>query len=160
ASTQPPKEQALADLARFSALTVDADEHVKWLRELTRSFPASQEYRWELVRVLLDHEGAEEAAKLLDEVLKNDGSDLAALVLLRCEAHLRVGETEAAVARLKKVLDTQGATPEVEKQVLAFAQERSLDAIVEQSLRARIAREPEKPEPIFELASFLMKRKR
>lgn len=160
AASKPPQEQALADMARYFALTVDADEQVKWLRELAHVFPTSLEYRWELVRVLLDHEGAAEAAKLLDEGLKNDGTDVAALVLLRCEAHLRLGETEQAVARLRKLLEAQGATVEVEKQVLAFAQERSLDAIVEQSLRARIARDPEKPEAVFELASFLIKRKR
>ncbi len=160
AAAKPPQEKALADMARYSALTVEADEQVKWLRELTRLFPASPEYRWELVRVLLDHEGAPEAATLLDEVLKGDGTDVVALVLLRCEAHLRLGETEAAVARLKKVLDAQGASADVEKQVLAFAQERSLDTIVEQSLRARIARNPDRAEPVFELAAFLVKRKR
>lgn len=160
AAVQPPTEQALADMVRFSALTVDADEHLRWLRELTQAFPEAQEYRWELVRVLLDNEGAAEAAKLLDEVLKADGMDLAALVLLRCEAHLRLGETGPAVERLTKVLEAQGGTADVEKLVLTFAQEKSLDAVVEQSLKARIARDPEKAEAVFELASFLVKRKK
>lgn len=160
ASAKPASEQALADMVRFSAATVDAEEHLKWLRELALAFPDAQEYRWELVRVLLDHEGAAEAAKLLDESLKGDGTDLPALVLLRCEAHLRLGETSPALEKLAKVLEVQGGTEDVEKQVLAFAQERSLDAIVEQALRARIARDPEKAEAVFELASFLVKRKK
>lgn len=160
ASAKPPQEQALSDMARFSALTVDADEQMKWLRELTSAFPEAPQYRWELVRVLLDHEGAEEAAKLLDAVLKNDGTDVASLVLLRCEAHLRLGQTPAAVELLQRLLEAQSAEPEVEKQVLAFAQERALDAVVEQSLRARIMRDPGKAEAVFELASFLVKRKK
>ena len=160
ASSKPPQEQALSDMAHFSALTVDAEEHMKWLRELTVVFPEIPEYRWELVRVLLDHEGAEEAARLLDAVLKHDGTDQASLVLLRCEAYLRQGQTQAAVERLQKLLATQGGDAEVEKQVLAFAQERALDAIVEQSLRSRIARDPGKADAVFELASFLVKRKK
>lgn len=159
ARQQPATEQALFDMARFYAITADADERLNWLRELVKTSPASDQYRWELVRALLDHEGAPEAAGLLDEKLKNDGTDLPALVLLRAEADLRQGRTDAAVQRLRALVETQGSA-DVEKQALAFAQERSLDAVIERILRRRIERDADKPEAVFELATFLRGRDR
>lgn len=159
ARQQPAREQALFDMARFSAITADADERLNWLRELVKTSPATDQYRWELVRALLDHEGAPEAAALLDEKLKNDGTDLPALVLLRAEADLRQGRTDAAIQRLRATVEAD-AGRDVEKQVLAFAQERSLDAMIELILRRRIDREGDKPEAVFELATFLRGRDR
>ena len=120
ARKKPPTEQALANMARYFAITVDVDERLVWLRELVKAAPATEAYRWELVRALLDHEGADEAAKLLDEKLKGDGSDLPALVQLRAEADLRQGKTDLAIQRLNQLIATQD-NPDVEKLVLAFA---------------------------------------
>jgi tetratricopeptide (TPR) repeat protein len=153
AKADPPSEQAVIDAARFFEITVELDEHVKWLRAIVKAVPQVDDYRWQLVRALLDHEGAAEAAKLLDERLKNDGSDLPALVLLRCEADLRGADTEGAVKRLTRLLEAQNSI-EVEKQVLMFAQTRALDAVIERILRARVARDPQKAEAVFELAAF------
>lgn len=160
ASTEPPQEKALSDMVRFAELTVDPDERLKWLRDLTRLFPNVPDYRWQLVTTLLDHEGAQEAARLIDAQLKNDGTDLSALVLLRCQAYLRTGEPEKAVASLQQLLTTQGNDEDVEKQVLAFAREKSLDLIVESILQSRINRDPDKAETVFELATHFMKRQR
>ncbi|QIF01759.1 tetratricopeptide repeat protein [Roseimicrobium sp. ORNL1] len=160
AQEQPVREQALSDVARFSSLVVDSNERVKWLRELVKTFPTATEYRWDLVRSLFENEAHAEAAKLLDESLKGDASDPAALVLMRCEAHLQAKEQAKAEQRLKNLLETQGGAPEVEKLVLQFAQQRSLDSVIELVLRARVRRDPEKTEPVFELASFLVKRQR
>ena len=146
-------EQALSDMARFSALTADADEQMIWLRELVKAAPSSDQHRWELVRALLDHEGAAEAATILDERLKNDGSDLPALVLLRAEADLRQGKAAEVQPRLTALLKAQPSI-EVEKQVLAFAQERTLDDLIETILKRRVDRTQDKPEPVFELATF------
>lgn len=154
AKVQPPTERALVDIARFSELTVDGDERIRWLRELVRLFPDSVDYRWQLVGMLIDHDGHAEAAKLLDERLKNDGADMPAMVLLRCLAHLRAGELAEASSRLRKLYEAQGGNSDVEKQILAFAREKSLDDVIELILKARIARDPEKSEPVFELASF------
>jgi Tfp pilus assembly protein PilF len=159
ARKQPPTEQALANMARYFAITVDVDERLVWLRELVKAAPATEQYRWELVRALLDHEGADEAARLLDEKLKGDGADLPALVQLRAEADLRQGKSELAVQRLTKLLDAQGIA-DVEKQVLAFAQERSLDGLIERILKRRIERDADKPEAVFELATFYRARDR
>ncbi len=160
AEIRPAQEKALADMARFSDLTVDSDEHLRWLRELVSSFPDATDYRWQLVTALLDHDQWQEAGQLVDARLKNDGTDLPALVQLRCLAHLRAGEPDMAVARLRQVLDSQGGTLEVEQQVLAFAREKALDEIVERILRTRMARDPDKAEVVFELASYLVKRQR
>lgn len=89
AAVRPAQEKALADMARFSDLTVDSDEHLRWLRELVSSFPDATDYRWQLVTALLDHDQWQEAGQLVDARLKNDGTDLPALVQLRCLAHLR-----------------------------------------------------------------------
>ncbi len=158
AKATPPSEQALFDAARFFEFTVDLDEHLRWLRELVKTVPQVENYRWELVRALLDHEGAAEAAKLLDERLKNDGSDLTAIVLLRCEADLRGGDAESAAKRLIKLLETQDNL-DVEKQVLVFAQTRSLDAVIEKILRVRVTRDPQKAEAVFDLAAFFRARR-
>ena len=160
AAIKPAQEKALSDMAHFSDLTVDADEHLRWLRELVKTFPDVADYRWQLVSALLDHDQWKEAGELVDAMLKNDGSDVPALVQLRCLAHLRAGEPEMAVARLRQVLDAQGSSLEVEQQVLAFARDKALDEIVERVLRARIARDPDKAEVVFELASYLVKRQR
>lgn len=160
AQEEPVREQALSDVARFSSLVVDLGERVKWLRALVQAFPNSTEYRWDLVRALFESEEHMEAAKLLDESLKGDHTDPAALVLMRCEAHLQAKEQAKAEQRLKDLLEKQGGSPEVEKLVLQFAQQRSLDSVVELVLRARVRRDPEKTEPVFELASFLVKRQR
>ncbi|MFM7605335.1 MAG: tetratricopeptide repeat protein, partial [Prosthecobacter sp.] len=158
AKAQPPSEQALWDATRFFDLTVEVDLQVKWLRELVKTVPQVEDYRWELVRSLLNHEGAAEAAKLLDERLKNDGSDLPSLVMLRCEADLRSGDPQAAVARLVKLLEAQTSV-ESEKQVLVFAQTRSLDEVIEKILRGRVDRDPQKTEAVFELAAYYRARR-
>ena len=154
ANIKPQQEKALADIAIFYELTVDSDERMKWLRELVKQFPDAAEYRWKLVGSLVDHDGYQEAAKLLDEKLKNEETDAPSLVLLRCLAHLRAGEQDRAVARLRKLFAAQGGNADVEKQILAFAHEKSLDDVVETVLRTRIARDPEKPDAVFELAAF------
>ncbi|MFO1485041.1 MAG: hypothetical protein U1F71_16900 [Verrucomicrobiaceae bacterium] len=158
AKATPPSEHALLDVVRYFEITVEVDEQVKWLRELVKTVPQVEDYRWELVRALLDHEGAVEAAKLLDERLKNDGNDLPAIVLLRCEADLRGGDADSASKRLLQLLETQTST-DVEKQVLVFAQTKSLDAVIEKILRARVARDPQKAETVFDLASFFRARR-
>ncbi len=158
AKKQPATELALSNRVRFAAATVDVDDRLLGLRELVKQVPQADNYRWELVRALLDHEGADEAAKLLDERLHGDASDLPALVLLRAEAELRQGANAAAVTRLQTLLKQQAGNTDVEKAVLAFAQERTLDAIVESVLQGRIERDADKPEPVFELATFYKSR--
>ena len=159
ASQKPLSEHALRDLVRFHEITVDADAHLSALRELVKQLPQVDDYRWELVRALLDHDGAAEAAKLLDERLKGDGTDLPAIVFLRCEADLRSGDASAATARIEKLLKIHGASPELEKQALAFAQQRALDAVIEMILKSRLERDPAKTEAVFELAAFYRARK-
>lgn len=151
-------EQALRDLARFHEMTAEADARVETMRQLVKVAPDVDDYRWELVRLLLDHEGTAEASKLLDERLKGDVSDLPALVFLRCEADLRAGHQVKAVARLRKLLEMTGK-PEVEKLALTFAQQRALDEIIEFILQARVAREPDGAEAVFELAAYHRVRK-
>lgn len=159
AAQKPVSERALRNLVRFYEITVDLDSHLTALRSLVKEVPQVDDYRWELVRALLDHEGAEESAKLLDERMKGDGSDLPAIVFLRCEADLRQGKPDEATARLEKLLGTQGGSLEVEKQALNFAQTRALDAIIEMILKARVERDTSKAEAVFELAGFYRARK-
>lgn len=156
---QPPVERAYSDLVTFFGITVDVDERLHWLRALTRIAPDTDEYRWLLVRALLDHEGAAEAAALIDEKLRGNGKDVPVVVLLRCEADLRLGKPADASVRLKELLATQPGDPEVEKPVLAFAQEKALDEIVETILRARVSLQPEKAEAVFELATHFKSRR-
>jgi tetratricopeptide (TPR) repeat protein len=158
AKASPPSEQTLLDASRFFELTVEPDEQVRWLRALVQAVPQVEDYRWQLVRTLLDHEGAAEAAKLLDERIKNDGTDLTAIVLLRCEADLRNGDANSAKERLLKLLEMQSST-DVEKQVLGFAQTRALDAVIEKILRSRVERDPQKAEAVFDLAGFFRARR-
>ncbi len=155
ATAQPAAERALRDLARFCAIVIDPDGQLTALRALVAALPGVEAYRWELVRLLLDHEGAQEAAKLLDERLKDGASP--ALLFLRCEADLRLGAPEAAAARLRALLE--GADADLEKQALAFAQARALDGIVELILRRRVERDPNRQEAVFELAAFHRARK-
>ncbi|TDU81659.1 tetratricopeptide repeat protein [Prosthecobacter fusiformis] len=154
AGQKPVSEQAWRDLARFYEITVDLDEHLAALRVLVKELPQVDDYRWELVRALLDHDGAAEAAQLLDERMKADGGDLPAIVFLRCEADLRQGKPAEATARLKQLLEAQGQSEEVEKQAFNFAQNRALDAVIELILKSRVEREPSKAEALFELAGF------
>ncbi len=155
AAAQPPPERALRDLARFCAAVIDPDGQVAALRALVATLPEVEAYRWELVRVLLDHEGAKEAAALLDDKLQ--GTSSPALIFLRCEADLRLGQPKAAAERLGRLLE--GADAEMEKQVLAFAQARALDTIVERVLHNRVERDTGRQESVFELASFHRTRK-
>jgi len=159
AEVKPVTEQPLRDLARFQELTADSDAHVETMRRLVQAAPSVDDYRWALVRLLLDHDGTAEAARLLDERLKNDGSDLPAIVFLRCEADLRSGHQAEPVARLLKLLESSAGNAEVEKQVLAFAQQRTLDAVVQHILEARVTRDPARAEAVFELAAFHRARK-
>ena len=159
AAVKPPGEQALRDRARFEEITADFDAQVETLRELVRVAPQVDDYRWELVRLLLDHDGVAEAAKLLDERLRGNGGDLPAMVFLRCEADLRGGRQKEAVERLRRLLEASGGNAEVEKQALAFAQQRALDEIIEAILKARVERDPGRAEAVFELAAFHRARK-
>ncbi|MES2594585.1 MAG: hypothetical protein V4662_04580 [Verrucomicrobiota bacterium] len=159
AAIQPVSEQPLRDLARFHEMTADSDAHVETMRALVKAAPQVDDYRWELVRLLLDHDGIAEAAQLLDERLKNDGSDLPAIVFLRCEADLRSGKQAEATARLLKLLKVTPANAEMEKQALAYAQQRTLDDITEFILKSRVQRDPTRAEAVFELAAFHRARK-
>lgn len=159
AAQKPAREQALRDLVKFDEFTVDLDGHLSALRILVKEVPQVDDYRWELVRALLDHDGAAEAAGLLDSRMKGDGSDIPSVIFLRCEADLRLGRPQEAVARLQKLLESQGQQAEVEKQALAFAQTRALDAVIELILRKRVERDPGKAEAVFELAGFYRNRK-
>ncbi|WP_146851470.1 hypothetical protein [Brevifollis gellanilyticus] len=159
ASVQPPGEQALRDLARYHEMTADSDAHLEAMRALVKAAPQVDDYRWELVRLLLDHDGTAEAAQLLDERLKNDGTDLPAIVFLRCEADLRSGKQAEATARLRKLLEATAGNTEIEKQALAFAQQRALDDVIEAILKSRVERDPARAEAVFELAAFHRARK-
>jgi len=44
ANTKPVQEKALSDMATFCQLTVDTDERLHWLRELTKLLPESPRY--------------------------------------------------------------------------------------------------------------------
>lgn len=159
ANQKPVSEAALRDLVRFFEITVDLDEQLSALRTLVKEVPQVDDYRWELVRALLDHDGAAEAATLLDERMKGDGSDLPVIVFLRCEADLRQGKPAEATLRLQQLLGSQGQTQEVEKQALHFAQTRALDVVIELILKSRVDRDPGKAEAVFELAGFYRARK-
>ncbi len=154
----PPTEQALYDMSRFYALTAEPDEQLAWLRKLVGMAQETEQYRLELVRTLLDHEGAAEAARMLDERLRQSAVTLPALVLLRAEADLRQNLREQCMDRLQELLVAQPLDLELEKQIFQFAQQRSLDPLVEQILKARITREVSKPEPVFELAAYYRSR--
>lgn len=160
AGADPPREKALADMAKFAELTVDGDERVRWLRELVRRFPEVLDYQLQLVHALVDHEGWQEAGVLLERQFKNDGSDPPTLVLLRCLVHLRAGEDDQAAARIRRLLRDAGGSPEVEKQVLAFTREKSLDDVTEEILQARVKRDPSGGDAVMELAAFYRSRQR
>lgn len=155
----PVTESALRDLERFYEITVESEGRLRVLRDLAKAFLQVEDYRWSLVRELLDHEGAAEAATLLDERLKGDASDQPALVFLRCEADLRLGNPAAATKRITQLLADQANALDVEKQALQFAQQRALDAVVETILKARVERDSSKAESVFELAAFYRARK-
>ena len=154
ARKDPPQEKALSDMARFLEATVDIEERIHWLKELRKAFPKNDGYRWELVRALLDRSLPIEAAPLIDERLKGDGTDLLAIILLRCEADILASQPQDAVNRLAAVLDRLPANPDTEKQVLAFAQKQSLDSIIERIFQARVRRSPDEADAVFALASF------
>jgi tetratricopeptide (TPR) repeat protein len=148
------REAMLHELAAFYALTVNPEERLRVLRLLVEAVPGEEGYRWEWVRAVLDQGEVEEAKGWLDGRLAELGARApVAWVLLRCEADLRAGDPEAAVGRLNGVLDAGGAA--VEKEVLSFAQQRALDAVVERVLRERVRREPGRTEAVFELATHL-----
>lgn len=159
ADARPISERALRDWASFTKITVDTEALVLALRELVQKVPFADEYRYDLVRVLLDHDGAIEAAVLLDERLKGGGIDLPALIFLRAEADLRQGKTPEAIARIQELVKLPEISLEVEKQALIFAQQRALDAVIELILKGRLEREPAKAETVFELAAFYKARK-
>ena len=148
------REAMLHELAAFYALTVNPEERLRVLRLLVEAVPGEEGYRWEWVRAVLDQGEVDEAKGWLDGRLAELGARApVAWVLLRCEADLRAGDPEAAVVRLNGVLDAGGAA--VEKEVLSFAQQRALDAVVERVLRERVRREPGRTEAVFELATHL-----
>ncbi|TLD71812.1 tetratricopeptide repeat protein [Phragmitibacter flavus] len=154
AAQKPVTEKALNNLARYASQVVDGEERIKWLRELVTQFPDNLAHRWELVTALIDHNEAAEAAALIDPYLKRDGSDRAQLILLRAQTHLLLTETDKSIALLQQLLQQQSADPEVEKLVLTFARQKSLDPLIESILEKRIDRTPGKPESLFELATF------
>ena len=149
--------RAVLDWVRFSRAVADVDGEMRGLERLLELAPQWDEYRWQWVRLLLDHDGASRAAELLDERLRAGSVADFNLVLLRCEADLRMGKQAEAVERLRGVLAQQPG-PDEQKQILAFAQDRSLDAIVLEVLRSRVSAQPSDSRAVFELASFLRSR--
>ena len=158
----PPtaKEAALHGLAVFFSLTVNLEARLEALRQLLEVAPAEEAYRWEWVRALLDQGGVEEARVWLDGHLQAAGSRVApGWVLLRCEADLRSADPEAAEKRLLDLVAASAGRAEVEKEALAFARQHALDKAVETLLRARVTRQPDKAESVFELAGHLRERR-
>ncbi len=158
------REAGWLDLVRFYELTVQTEARLKALQALVAAAPDEESHRWEWVRAILDHGEVAEARAWLDGKLQAAGNRApTGWVLLRAETDLRAGEPELAVRRLLDWVQAAaavGATGAVEKEVLAFAQPRHLDAVVEAILRARVKREPAAVEPLFELAGHLRARQR
>ncbi|MBL9115097.1 MAG: tetratricopeptide repeat protein [Verrucomicrobiaceae bacterium] len=153
-------ERELFDASRVHELTAEADEQIVWLRALVKHSPETGDYRWELVRALLDHEGAAEAARLLDEHLSSNTASSPAVILLRAEADLRLSHAQEGSRRLLKLLEEHPNEGDIEKQVLAFAQERSLDDVLQHIYEARLNRSPNQPEAVYALAGFHRSRNR
>lgn len=145
------------DWVRYCRAVADLEGEMKGLQGLLQRAPQWDEYRWQWVRLLLDHDGAAQAASLLDQRLKGDVSDPVALVLLRCEAEVRLGNSKAAVQRLRSVL-ALNRDEAVVRQVLDFARERSLDPIVREVLQSRVTLRPDDAKALFELVVFLRSR--
>ena len=160
------KEAAWLARVRFYELTVNAEERLKALMALVEVAPQEESHRWEWVRAILDHGEVEEARVWLDAKLNTAGTRApTGWVLLRAEADLRAGEPALAVRRLLEWVEVAGASGgaaaiAVEKEVLAFAQPRNLDELVEKILRGRVERQPAAVEPVFELAAHLRARQR
>ncbi len=154
------REAALHELAVFFSLTVNPEARLAALRRLLELAPQEESYRWEWARALLDQGGVEEARAWLDAHLEAAGARVASgWVLLRCETDLRAGDPAAAERRLLDLVAAAAGRAEVEKEALAFARLHALDTAVETLLRARVARQPDKAEPVFELAGHLRARR-
>lgn len=158
-ATPTHREQTLHALVSFFTLTVQADERIRWLRELVTAAPEVEAYRWDWVRAVLDAGEVAEAVAWLDERLASAGAaPPTALVLLRTEADLRSSQIEAATSRLNAYLDRLPSASPAEKEVQNFAVQHQLDAITLRILEARIKRDGVKSEAFFELAAHLRSR--
>jgi hypothetical protein len=154
------QEETLHALVTFFTLTVQAEERTKWLRTLVEAAPQVESYRWDWVRAVLDAGEVTEAIAWLDTRLAAVGSAApTALVLLRAEADIRSGQTEAAITRLSAFLEAHPGTAAVEKDLQSFATQHHLDALLQRILENRIQRAGAKSEAYFELASHLRSRR-
>lgn len=147
------REAALRALVGFAKLTVDLKGQMHWLEALTEEVPEVDSYRMDRVRLLLDQGDLTEAVEWIDvELLKQKEAPSFELILLRCEADLRLNQADQAEARLMGLLDDLEGTEDREKEILAFAQERHLDGVIRKVLSARLERDPNRSEAVFELA--------
>ena len=157
-SEENPTEKSLHDLATFYDLTADLVKQEKTLQRLVESLPNNMDYRLELARTQLRNDRFDEAAAMLDGVIKESARPPLHLILLRAEIALNAEDHMAAETILGNHLDTVPSDAETLATIIDFARSNYLDGLVERLLKQ--SAESIEAVPPTELARFLKERGR
>lgn len=157
-SEENPTEKSLHDLATFYDLTADPVKQEQALYRLVESLPHNMDYRLELARAQLRNDRFDEAAAMLDGIIKESARPPLHLIILRAEIALNSEDHMAAETILGNHLDTVPSDAKMLATVIDFARSNYLDGLVERLLK-QSAESIEAVAPT-ELARFLTERGR
>ena len=153
-------EQRIHTLVRFYDLTARPTEKERWLRELVDGTGGQNEYRSELVEVLLSNDRYREAKRTLERLLADGVAETLALRLLRVRAELSLGGREVGSTLLSDFLKNRDLGDQGCQEILQFAEEHYLDQVVETLLSRQVEDEDEDEEAIFQLVDLHQSRGR
>ena len=127
-------EDALWRMVRLAQLTADPLAEEEWLHNLAARAPSNADYQQQLASICFRNDHVEEAARIVENLVKTVSQLPADLVFLRAEIQLRQGGPAAAEKILETYVDQGIAAPEMRKRLLRFAETHYLDAIIRRLL--------------------------
>lgn len=158
-----PTEATLFALAEFYRLTADLTGEEKAVYHLVEALPDRLDYRIRLADIQMANDHYDEAATTLDEVLGSQAEVPLHLILRRARIALHGENREAASQLLGDYLAEQSVTRDEAREIIDFARDNYLDALVERLLRDLPGQDNSPREQTaapIELARFLHERGR
>lgn len=135
AQNENPTEQSLFNLAEFYRLTANPGNEEKATEKLVALLPSDLDYRLRLTRIQMRNDRYEQAAETLETALRDQSSVPLHLILLRAQIALNDEDRILAREIVEDYIEAQSPDKDEIGEIVAFARENYLDALVEKLLR-------------------------
>lgn len=140
-------------LAMLEATAGDVDSAIGRFREILKRSPSEQELRQEFIRMLIDGERMDEAAKELEELITQAPKDSGLWLQMAAMRH-RQNDKQQTLAALEKALELMAGADGGELRVAGLMLEYELEEAGVKLLRERMAADDAGPAAMEMLAAY------